>query len=272
MTASFYPDEGQYSVYPIDTPFRGWLPITGESPLDPQSKRDTAPRPQSMALILSLVTALVFAFWIWRGSVTPSGSTETPATISQVNEPADPEAINASIAATLPSLISPIFSPEVQHWAPQIVAWAQAYNLDPNMVATVMQIESCGDPNAVSIAGAQGLFQVMPFHFGAHENMQDPDTNARRGMAYLAERLVQTNGDVGRAFAGYNGGHGAAATSWDNWAHETQRYYVWSTGIYQDAREGLSESPTLQEWMAAGGASLCRQAAQRLGLTPAVSN
>jgi hypothetical protein len=179
--------------------------------------------------------------------------------------PAGEEAV-AAVPAGQSGRISPVFSPEVQHWNDQVIAWAAQHDLDPDMVATVMQIESCGDPNAVSRAGAQGLFQVMPFHFAAGENMQDPDTNAYRGMSYLVERLKQTNGDVGRAFAGYNGGHVAAGSSWDRWAHETQRYYVWSTGIYGEAQEGLSESPTLARWMEAGGASLCRQASQRLGL------
>jgi hypothetical protein len=163
--------------------------------------------------------------------------------------------------------ISPVFAEPVQHWAPQIVAWADVYGLDPNIAATIMQIESCGDPQAISSAGAQGLFQVMPFHFAAGEDALDPDTNARRGLNYYVERLQQTNGDVGKAFAGYNGGHRAAGSSWDAWPHETQRYYVWSTGIYGDIQQGLSESPTLQEWLQAGGASLCNQAAQRLGLS-----
>lgn len=182
----------------------------------------------------------------------------------------DSTAVNANRSAQpvtqISGQISPIFSPEVQYWGPQIVQWAAAQNLDPNMVATVMQIESCGDPNALSSAGAQGLFQVMPFHFANGENAMDPDTNALRGVAYLAERLVQTNGDVGRAFAGYNGGHVAAGTSYDNWANETQRYYRWSTTIYADVQAGLTESPALAEWMAAGGASLCNQASTRLGI------
>lgn len=183
-----------------------------------------------------------------------------------VTEEAEVETAVAPEVEVQTQRISPVFSREVQHWNDQIIAWAAQHDLDPDKVATVMQIESCGDPNAVSIAGAQGLFQVMPFHFAAGENMQDPDTNAFRGMSYLVERLQQTNGDVGRAFAGYNGGHVAAGSSWDRWAHETQRYYVWSTGIYGEAKEGLTESPTLARWMDAGGASLCRQAAQRLGI------
>ena len=118
----------------------------------------------------------------------------------------------------------------------------------------------------ISSAGAQGLFQVMPFHFVAGENPQDPDTNAARGLKYFADRLVQTNGDIGRAFAGYNGGHVAAAASWDSWANETQRYYLWSTGIYGDIMSGGETSPTLDRWLAAGGAGLCQQAAARLGI------
>jgi soluble lytic murein transglycosylase-like protein len=146
------------------------------------------------------------------------------------------------------------------------VAWSEMYGVDPNLTAIIMQIESCGDPRAASHAGAQGLFQVMPFHFAAGEDSLDPDTNARRGLNYFVERLNQTNGDIGRAFAGYNGGHVAAAASWDQWAAETQRYYRWSTGIYSDIQSGVTESPTVQNWLQAGGASLCRQAAQRLGL------
>ena len=96
--------------------------------------------------------------------------------------------------------------------------------------------------------------------------MLDPETNARRGIAYFAERMVQTNGNVGLAFAGYNGGHVAAAGGWDDWAPETQRYFTWATGIVADIESGQTSSPTLQRWMEAGGASLCRQAANRLGL------
>lgn len=163
--------------------------------------------------------------------------------------------------------ISSVFTAEVKHWEPQIVAWSQEFGVDPNLTAIIMQIESCGDPQAVSHAGAQGLFQVMPFHFAAGEDSLDPDTNARRGINYFVERLNQTNGDIGRAFAGYNGGHVAAGNSWDQWADETQRYFRWSTGIYEDIQAGRTDSPTLQAWLQAGGASLCRQAAQRLGLS-----
>jgi hypothetical protein len=130
--------------------------------------------------------------------------------------------------------ISPIFTAEIQHWSPKIVEWAQQYNLDPNMLATVMQIESCGDSQAGSIAGAQGLFQVMPFHFSAGEDARDPDTNARRGISYLKQSLQVAGGHFGMALAGYNGGIGVISGGWARWADETRRYYIWGSGIYKD--------------------------------------
>ncbi len=85
--------------------------------------------------------------------------------------------------------LSPVFTPEVQYWAPRILKWAQAADIDPNLVATVMQIESCGDPRALSRSGAIGLFQVMPYHFTASDDPYSPDTNALRGLDYLRRSL-----------------------------------------------------------------------------------
>ncbi|MBK7893970.1 MAG: transglycosylase SLT domain-containing protein [Candidatus Promineifilaceae bacterium] len=228
-------------------------------PADPTQRR------MMMILVFVLVGAILFAVLVMPRLASANlplvsqSAAENSANIV-VAEPPARQAVNYT------GKISAVFSNEVKYWEADIVRWAGEFNLDPDMVATIMQIESCGDPQALSIAGAQGLFQVMPFHFTAGENMLDPDTNARRGMNYFSERLVQTSGDVGRAFAGYNGGHVAAGTTWDNWANETQRYFVWSTGIYEDAKAGLTESPTLQQWYAAGGTSLCQQAANRLNL------
>ena len=131
-----------------------------------------------------------------------------------------------------------------------------------------MQIESCGAPSAVSSAGAQGLFQVMPFHFAAGEDTLDPDTNAARGLAYLALGLARASGDAGLALAGYNGGHSLIGQDSSLWPAQTQRYWYWGTGIYQDAASGQPQSSRLQEWLQAGGTSLCAQADGELGLNP----
>ena len=221
-----------------------------------------------LATVLLLIVPLLVSLRpnVFSGTTTIETAATGGTTAEQSGEGEGVISGNPMAAEPALSQLSSVFTPEVRHWEPQIISWASTYGLDPNLVAIIMQIESCGDPAAVSGAGAQGLFQVMPFHFAAGENTLDPDTNAQRGLAYFVERLAQTNGDIGRAFAGYNGGHVAAAGGWDNWVSETQRYFVWSTGIYEDIQAGQAQSSTVQEWLQAGGASLCRQAASRLGI------
>ena len=91
--------------------------------------------------------------------------------------------------SSMSSRLAPLFTPEVQYWNTAILRWSVISNLDPNLIATVMQIESCGDAFARSSAGAVGLFQVMPFHFASTDNPFDPDTNALRGLMYLQRVL-----------------------------------------------------------------------------------
>jgi hypothetical protein len=168
--------------------------------------------------------------------------------------------ISASVA------LSSIFTPEVQYWSGRIEAWAVDTGLDPNLIATVMQIESCGDPRARSLAGAMGLFQVMPYHFGEKDDPFNPEINAHRGLAYLKEALNQAGGGVRLTLAGYNGGIGVIGWDESAWPAETVRYVYWGNGIYQDAGRGRTESLRLSEWLAHGGASLCRQAQAQLGI------
>ena len=162
--------------------------------------------------------------------------------------------------------ISPIFRIEIHHWAASISKWAAASQLDPNLVATIMQIESCGDPRARSSAGAMGLFQVMPYHFYAVDDPYNPDTNAARGLAYLAKSLATGGGNARLAMAGYNGGIGLISRGEWTWPAQTNRYVRYGAPIYEDARNGLTSSAALNEWYEKYGVSLCRQASQRLGL------
>ena len=152
------------------------------------------------------------------------------------------------------------FHPCVTYWEDEILNWAGVYDLDPLLIATVMQIESCGDPQAISPAGAQGLFQVMPYHFQPGEDPLDPQTNAKRGLAYLHEALQIANGDIQLALAGYNGGHGQIDRNPANWPDETRRYVHWGYGIYHDAVNENIYRENLSDWLRAGGSLLCNQA------------
>lgn len=186
-------------------------------------------------------------------------------TALSLNTPIPTFAQSANMETSSTSL-SPIFTREIQHWGNDITRWATASSLDPNLVATIMQIESCGDPRATSSAGAMGLFQVMPFHFHFGENPYSPETNALRGLEYLSRSLQTSNGNPRLAMAGYNGGIGVIGRGEWTWSTQTKRYVQYGAPIYEDARAGLSQSDSLQEWYIKYGVSLCRQAARRLGL------
>jgi hypothetical protein len=163
--------------------------------------------------------------------------------------------------------VAAIYTAEVRYWSARIADWSVAYRIKPNMIATIMQIESCGNPDAVSPVGAYGLMQVMPLHFQDDEDPFEPDVNAGRSLIYLGELLASVNGDTSRAFAAYNGGPGVLDLAPEDWPEETRNYQFWASGIYEEAELGFASSPTLENWLDAGGASLCAEASAALGLT-----
>jgi soluble lytic murein transglycosylase-like protein len=183
-----------------------------------------------------------------------------------------PQPLAASLpareAAPQAASLALLFDPAVRYWQERIMAWSAQFRLDPNLVATVMQIESCGDPDALSRSGAMGLFQVMPFHFSTGEDGFDPEVNAARGLRYLRLGLERGGGLPELALAGYNGGHSRIGQAAELWPAETRRYVYWGTGIYEDAQAGREDSARLEEWRRAGGRRLCAQAAAALGIAP----
>ncbi|EGG99005.1 Soluble lytic murein transglycosylase [gamma proteobacterium IMCC2047] len=84
--------------------------------------------------------------------------------------------------------------------------------LQPELVLSVIQIESYFDRYALSYVGARGLMQVMPFwkkEIGRPEdNLMDIDTNLRYGCTILSYYLKKEKGDMIRALARYNGSLG----------------------------------------------------------------
>jgi len=84
--------------------------------------------------------------------------------------------------------------------------------LQPELVLSVIQIESYFDHYALSYVGARGLMQVMPFwkkEIGRpDDNLMDIDTNLRYGCTILSYYLKKEKGDMIRALARYNGSLG----------------------------------------------------------------
>ena len=197
-----------------------------------------------------------------------------PASATLLTAPDQPGTLSSQIGAssiiqfstTGEEFLSSVFTKEVLYWEKEILYWAETYHLDPNLVAVVMQIESCGHPNVESRSGARGLFQVMPFHFSENENPLDADTNAYRGLSYLAKSMIIADEDPALALAGYNGGHGIISIEQTYWPDETKRYVYWGSGILKDIESSEIQSSRLNEWLLAGGASLCNLSSAELGL------
>jgi soluble lytic murein transglycosylase-like protein len=85
-------------------------------------------------------------------------------------------------------------------------------DLEPELVLAVIETESNFDTYAVSVAGALGLMQIMPFWIDEigrpDDNLIHLETNLRYGCTILKFYLDKENGDLRRALGRYNGSLG----------------------------------------------------------------
>jgi len=84
--------------------------------------------------------------------------------------------------------------------------------LQPELVMSVIQVESNFDHFAISSVGARGLMQIMPFWLKEigrpRDNLFDIQTNLRFGCTILGYYLKIEKGNIARALARYNGSVG----------------------------------------------------------------
>src|SRR2546426_5916820 len=107
-----------------------------------------------------------------------------------------------------------VFAPIPATAAPQplyrdlVEASAKKYNLDPELITSVIAVESNFDPKAVSRKNAGGLMQLLPetaARFGV-KDIFDPAENIDAGTRYLRELLQLYNNDLTLTLAAYNAG------------------------------------------------------------------
>lgn len=212
--------------------------------------RDTTRTLLAPILVLGAVTAFSVAGLAACGAATPDAKKSDESRGAQMTR--------AIGIRWLPPVLDP--------WKPMILAAAAKHDVDPEVLAIMMLVESSGDPNAKSPAGAVGLMQIMPqtgisiaqerhiADFNA-EKLADPATNIDFGAWYLA-RQVDTFGKdqapaqkVELAAAAYNGGTervreylaGSKPLS-----DETTRYKALVTGMWTE--RGAAESTTYRTW------------------------
>lgn len=160
-----------------------------------------------------------------------------------------------------------IFSDEVMQWGPEILAGAQEHDLEPDAIATLMQVTSCGNPNYQIFSPVQlrssvgGLFLLHNVYFESGEDMLDPETNMFRSLNYYKRQLDDAEGSHRLAFAAYHAGTNALNKEEAEWHPSTIAFAYWANGIYEDAK--LGETDYIDRWFAEyGGAALCSWATE----------
>ncbi|HTX41744.1 MAG TPA: lytic transglycosylase domain-containing protein [Acidobacteriaceae bacterium] len=98
---------------------------------------------------------------------------------------------------------------------PMLASAGATFDIDTDLLASVIREESDGHSRAVSRAGAQGLMQLMPStasQMGV-ANSFAPGENIAGGTAYLNELLLKYHDNLPLALAAYNAGPAAV----DRW-------------------------------------------------------
>jgi soluble lytic murein transglycosylase-like protein len=109
-------------------------------------------------------------------------------------------------------------------------AWYESTRagLDPGLVLGLIQVESAYRKYAVSMVGARGYMQVMPFWTKVigdsnRRALFDMQTNLRYGCSILRMYIDMEGGDLYLALGRYNGSRGkpeyprAVLAAWKNW-------------------------------------------------------
>lgn len=93
-------------------------------------------------------------------------------------------------------------------WTPAVDRETAPYKISPAIVLGIIEVESGGNPRAVSPTGAKGLMQLTPAtakRYGLGDAF-DPNANIAAGVRLVHDLLVRFHGDVRLALAAYNTG------------------------------------------------------------------
>jgi Transglycosylase SLT domain len=118
-------------------------------------------------------------------------------------------------------------------------------DVSPALVLAVIGIESAGQKDAVSHAGAVGLMQLIPAtaeRFGVTDST-DPAQNIKGGVAYLDWLLDEFDNDPVMALAAYNAGEGAVKANQGVPPYAETRDYVPKVLAAWQVAQGLCQSP-----------------------------
>lgn len=178
--------------------------------------------PSSSRAVLgsSWLTLALMAF-TWLCMPLTMGNTDTPKPAAAKAASAKPQKV--AIVKTNVSANAPNYP-----YASEIQAVAKKYQIAPELIASIVRLESNFDRYCLSPVGAAGLMQLMPetAHDMAKDlgmrryDVWDPKTNLEFGTRYLTILLRQFHGQLPAALSFYNAG----------------RFGMVSRGVYRNHR------------------------------------
>lgn len=97
---------------------------------------------------------------------------------------------------------------------PQIIESAEKYKIEPEILISLIFVESSFDRKAVSSKGACGLTQVMPIYTGKYSpvrkyscnQLKNPYTSIKAGAKIFKWWINYHDGNLERALCSYNAG------------------------------------------------------------------
>ncbi|SEN36971.1 Transglycosylase SLT domain-containing protein [Loktanella fryxellensis] len=207
--------QGQDRLQPDFTFKRVGVPASGGSRItvqvDPSAPPATmfAARPQAIATpdgSIAPVPQPSGLDWFWSTistSIADSGPGRLEQALQVIAEPPAGQAVPAPRLQSLQD-IAAIHGVE-------ILKATVGTRVSPALVLALISVESAGNAQAVSRAGAQGLMQLMPdtaTRFDVTDSLS-PSQNIRGGVAYLDWLMNKFDNDPILVLAGYNAGEGS---------------------------------------------------------------
>lgn len=170
---------------------------------------------------------------------TPIQIKPKPVKLPEKETPAIPLESKPDIAPLRPRIKS-VHESIMHKYGDLIDAAAAETKLDSALIASVIHVESSGNPNAESHAGAKGLMQLADSTAGDYgvTDAFNPEQNIKGGSRFLKE-LMDRYQDIKLALAAYNAGPGNV----DKYGglppfKETQNYVNKVIGLFEQASKG----------------------------------
>jgi hypothetical protein len=119
---------------------------------------------------------------------------------------------------------------------PIIEKAARKYEVDPDLIRSVIKTESNFNSQATSPKGAMGLMQLMPGtarDLGV-KNAYDPEENIMGGTRYLKSLLKRYDGKIDLTLAAYNWGMGNVEKNPQKLPQETANYIARVNNYYKN--------------------------------------